>query len=98
MHPEHFEVPASAFSDVAHAKFEDRKVVGVGTTVIRTLESLAYVWREIVARAVAGDSDSAVFLSKFGSEVSSFWSAAAESLESSYRPVELFSVNSSGVS
>lgn len=98
MHPEHFEVPASAFSDVAHAKSEGRKVVGVGTTVIRTLESLAYVWRGIVARAVAGDSDSSAFLSKFGSDVSSFWNAAAESLDSSYCPVELFGVNSSGVS
>lgn len=98
MHPEYFEVPVSAFSDVVAAKLEGRKVVGVGTTVIRTLESLAYVWREIVARSVAGDSDSSVFLSKFDSVVSSFWNEAVESLDVSYRPVEVFSVNSTGVS
>lgn len=98
MHPEYFEVPASAFSDVATAKAEGKKVVGVGTTVIRTLESLPYVWRELSHRAEDGDSDAVAFLSKFDSGVSSFWKTAAGSLDPDYRPEELLSVNSSGVS
>lgn len=98
MHPEYFEVPASAFSDVATAKADGKKVVGVGTTVIRTLESLPYVWRELSHRAEGGDSDAAAFLSKFDPGVSSFWKTAADSLDPDYRPEELLSVNSSGVS
>lgn len=98
MHPEYFEVPASAFSDVVTAKTEGKKVVGVGTTVIRTLESLAYVWREILERGESGDIAAMDFLAKFEAPVASFWNTAASQLDAAYRPVELFGVNSSGVS
>lgn len=98
MHPEYFEVPASAFSDVVTAKIEGKKVVGVGTTVIRTLESLPYVWRELVERSGSGNVAAMDFLAKFEAPVASFWNAAASELDSTYRPIELFDVNSSGVS
>lgn len=98
MHPEYFEVPASAFSDVVTAKAEGKKVVGVGTTVIRTLESLAYVWREIRERGELGDGESFAFLSKYDPIIADFWNSAASELDDSYRPVELFGVNSSGIS
>lgn len=98
MHPEYFEVPASAFSDVVTAKAEGRKVVGVGTTVIRTLESLPYVWREILERGESGDIAAMDFLAKFEAPVASFWNTATSQLDAAYRPVELFGVNSSGVS
>lgn len=98
MHPEYFEVPVSAFSDIVTAKSEGKKVVGVGTTVIRTLESLAYVWREILERSNSGESSASVFLERFGREVSDFWNFAASELDVSYRPIELFDINSTGVS
>ena len=98
MHPEYFEIPASTFSDVVTAKAEGKKVVGVGTTVIRTLESLAYVWREISERAQSGDSESSAFLAKLDSRVSSFWVSASSELDVEYRPAEVLSVNSTGVS
>ncbi len=98
MHPEYFEIPISAFSDVVNAKAEGKKVVGVGTTVIRTLESLPYVWREILERSNSGESSAKEFLERFDSGVSGFWNSAATELDVSYRPVELFTVNSSGVS
>ncbi len=98
MHPEYFEVPASSFSDVVTAKSEGKKVVGVGTTVIRTLESLPYVWREIRERGESGDAESSAFLEKFDPAIADFWNSAAAELDAAYRPVELFGVNSSGVS
>ena len=98
MHPEYFEVPASAFSDVVTAKAEGKKVVGVGTTVIRTLESLPYVWREISERAKSGDFESSAFLAKFDPEVAKFWISASSELDPGYRPADVFSVNSTGVS
>jgi S-adenosylmethionine:tRNA ribosyltransferase-isomerase len=50
MHAEDFEVPLSVFRDVAESKDEGRKVVGVGTTVTRTLESLPYLWPSVRER------------------------------------------------
>lgn len=47
MHAEAFEVPLSMFRDVAEAKAEGRKIVGVGTTVVRTLESMPYLWPNV---------------------------------------------------
>ncbi len=64
MHPEDFEVPLSTFRDVAEAKIEGRKVVGVGTTVIRTLESMPYVWPHVRSRFEGEGS------------VTDFWDAA----------------------
>ena len=44
MHPEYFSVPLSVFTEIAEAKGQNKRVIAVGTTVIRTLESLGYIW------------------------------------------------------
>lgn len=98
MHPERFEVPHSIFSDVVSAKSEGKKVVGVGTTVIRTLESLPYVWRELRRRAGSGDAACAEFLGSFSEEASDFWNLAADALDPEYAPAEVDPVSESGIS
>ena len=44
MHPEYFSLPLRTFSEIAIAKTASKRIIAVGTTVIRTLESLAYAW------------------------------------------------------
>lgn len=41
MHAEHFRIPSESVAAVARAKREGRRVVAVGTTVVRALESVA---------------------------------------------------------
>lgn len=98
MHPEFFEVSASIFSDVVTAKREGKKVVGVGTTVIRTLESLPYVWRTVNESARTGDADCADFLARLSEEVHVFWNRASSELRADYHPEEILSVGESGIS
>lgn len=99
MHPEYFEIPLSVFTDVVMAKTSGKKVVGVGTTVIRTLESLAYVWRDLNdSEEWASESSAKDFLSGLDEDVRNFWNAAASDLDAAYRPVEIFSVSASGIS
>jgi S-adenosylmethionine:tRNA ribosyltransferase-isomerase len=74
MHSENFEVPLSIFRDVAEAKREGRKVVGVGTTVTRTLESLPYLWPHVRER-FAGEG-----------EVVDFWDGVRSELSASDLP------------
>lgn len=45
MHGEYFEVPLRIFAKIAAARTSGKRIIGVGTTVIRTLESLAYLWK-----------------------------------------------------
>ncbi len=41
MEPERFEIPSATAEAIARARREDRRIVAVGTTVVRTLESAA---------------------------------------------------------
>lgn len=91
MHPEWFEVPLTAFSDIVAALSEGKKVVGVGTTVIRTLESLPYVWRTLRKESPKA------FFSRFEPDVSDFWDRAAADLPEGYSPVEIADVSDSSV-
>lgn len=47
IHRETAEIEMSLFALIAKLKSEGKKVVAVGTTVCRTLESLPYVWKNI---------------------------------------------------
>lgn len=95
MHPEYFEVPASAFVDVAEAHFFGKKTVGVGTTVIRTLESLPFAWRSLRSGDDAGFAD---FKSRLPERVVRFWDDLADRAREGYFPVERVSASSTGVS
>ncbi|KAA0238928.1 tRNA preQ1(34) S-adenosylmethionine ribosyltransferase-isomerase QueA [bacterium] len=48
LHPEHVTVPASAAAAIREARAEGRRVIAVGTTVVRTLEHVARVCGEVV--------------------------------------------------
>ncbi|MCK6565810.1 MAG: tRNA preQ1(34) S-adenosylmethionine ribosyltransferase-isomerase QueA, partial [Dehalococcoidia bacterium] len=48
LHPEHVTVPASAAAAIREARAEGRRVIAVGTTVVRTLEHVARVCGEAV--------------------------------------------------
>jgi S-adenosylmethionine:tRNA ribosyltransferase-isomerase len=55
MHPERFHVSAEAASAVTAARREGRRVVAVGTTVVRTLEAVAA--SDGLVRAASGQTD-----------------------------------------
>jgi S-adenosylmethionine:tRNA ribosyltransferase-isomerase len=59
MHEERFEVPATTADAVNRAKAEGRRVVAVGTTSVRVLESVA---RAHAGRLVAGPGRTRIFL------------------------------------
>lgn len=50
MHPEYFSIPLRTFSEIAAAKVSGKRIIAVGTTMIRTLESLAYAWPSVRER------------------------------------------------
>lgn len=58
MHEERFEVPEATSAAIARAKAEGRKVVAVGTTVVRTLESAA----DEQGRVASGAGSTAIFI------------------------------------
>lgn len=45
IHRESVEISTSIFDKIAKIKTENKKIVAVGTTTTRTLESLPYLWR-----------------------------------------------------
>ena len=47
IHSERIEISKDIFWKIANIKEMNRKIVAVGTTAIRTLESLPYLWREL---------------------------------------------------
>ena len=59
MHEERFEVPAETVDAVTRARAEGRRVVAIGTTTLRVLESVA---REHEGRLVAGPGRTRIFL------------------------------------
>lgn len=44
IHGETIEIPQEIFETIARLKTDGKKIIGVGTTVCRTLESLPYLW------------------------------------------------------
>jgi len=58
MHEERFDVPAATRDAIARARAGDRKVVAVGTTVVRTLESAADEQGDVAA----GPGSTAIFI------------------------------------
>jgi len=58
MHEERFEVPATTRDAIARARAAGRKVVAVGTTVVRTLESVA----DEQGNVAAGPGSTAIFI------------------------------------
>jgi S-adenosylmethionine:tRNA ribosyltransferase-isomerase len=44
IHREQIEISLSIFQRIAQLKMDDQKIVAVGTTATRTLESLSYLW------------------------------------------------------
>lgn len=95
MHPEYFEVPASVFADVAQAKIAGKRVVGVGTTVIRTLESLPFVWRDLAAGPDGAFSE---FRSGLPEDVRAFWDGISAHAKEGYFPGERLSASPTGIS
>jgi len=57
MHSEVFEIPLGTAAAVTAAKLEERRVIAVGTTTVRTLES---AWRDGALQAGAGET--AIFI------------------------------------
>ena len=47
IHREHVEISTDIFDKIAKIKTENKKIVAVGTTATRTLESLPYLWKEL---------------------------------------------------
>lgn len=47
IHEEVIEIDIRLFEDIAYLKSEQKKIVAVGTTVCRSIESLPYVWQEM---------------------------------------------------
>jgi S-adenosylmethionine:tRNA-ribosyltransferase-isomerase (queuine synthetase) len=47
IHSEAIEVPLGIFATIATLKQEEKRIVAVGTTACRTLESLPSLWREL---------------------------------------------------
>jgi S-adenosylmethionine:tRNA ribosyltransferase-isomerase len=47
IHRERIEINISIFQRIAQLKMDDKKIVAVGTTAMRTLESLPYLWMMI---------------------------------------------------
>jgi S-adenosylmethionine:tRNA ribosyltransferase-isomerase len=50
IHKERAEIPLSLFGEIAKLKSENKKIVAVGTTVCRTLESLPALWQQLNER------------------------------------------------
>jgi S-adenosylmethionine:tRNA ribosyltransferase-isomerase len=59
MHPERYLVPEATAQAVNAAKAEGRRVVAVGTTVVRTLES---AWEPATGRLRAGPGETSIFI------------------------------------
>ena len=57
MHSEVFEIPLGTAAAVTAAKLEERRVIAVGTTTVRTLES---AWQDGTLQAGAGET--AIFI------------------------------------
>ncbi len=47
IHRENIEIDKKIFEKIANIKHENKKIVAVGTTACRTLESLSYLWQSI---------------------------------------------------
>ncbi len=47
IHREKIEVDKKIFATIANIKYENKKIVAVGTTACRTLESLPYLWQSM---------------------------------------------------
>lgn len=47
IHEERAEVSLELFSQIASQKLQGKRIIAVGTTVCRTLESLPYVWKMV---------------------------------------------------
>lgn len=64
MHEERFEIPESTAQIVNEAKHEGRRVIAVGTTTLRVLESSANKWENesSVARVEAGSGRTRIFI------------------------------------
>jgi S-adenosylmethionine:tRNA ribosyltransferase-isomerase len=59
MHPERYGVPEQTAAEVNAARAEGRRVVAVGTTVVRTLESAT---DPVTGRLRAGTGDTTIFI------------------------------------
>jgi S-adenosylmethionine:tRNA ribosyltransferase-isomerase len=47
IHKEVIEIEKNLFTKIARIKLQRKNIIGVGTTVCRTLESLPYIWNEL---------------------------------------------------
>lgn len=63
IHAETIEIEKSIFETIARIKNEQKKIVAVGTTVCRTLESLPFLWKKL-GREIQGT---------YSSSVQNFW-------------------------
>ncbi len=58
IHSEKIELSFDIFEKIAEIKYNNKKIVAVGTTATRTLESLPYLWKKMIA------TDTTVFNAK----------------------------------
>lgn len=71
IHEERAEIDTSLFEIIRKLKTEGKKIVAVGTTACRTLESLPYVWKFL------NEKDR----STFSDEVQKYWDSLTKNLE-----------------
>jgi S-adenosylmethionine:tRNA ribosyltransferase-isomerase len=70
IHREIAEVKMSIFSDIYAQRIEEKKIIAVGTTVCRTLESLPSLWRSM----------SSEFKERVDPEIRKYWDDLTETL------------------
>lgn len=62
MHTEHYEISEESANIINTAKKEGRRVIAVGTTSIRTLESSAYINEDNIMQVRAEKKDTSIFI------------------------------------
>jgi S-adenosylmethionine:tRNA ribosyltransferase-isomerase len=64
MHPEFYDLPAALVADIAATRAQGRRVVAVGTTVVRTLETAAALAADTNSEELlqAGAGESTLFI------------------------------------
>ena len=62
MHTEHYEISEESANIINTAKKEGRRVIAVGTTSIRTLESSAYINEDNIIQVRAEKKDTSIFI------------------------------------
>ena len=62
MHTEHYEITEESANIINKAKMENRKVIAVGTTSVRTLESASYLDSDGIYKVRAEKKDTSIFI------------------------------------